>query len=164
VIDALAGLARPWAELYRGSDVLQLLLFAAHVGGVALGGLTALGADRKVVRLAGRPAAQKHAAVEAVRRSHARVVAALAVAIASGLLRLLAHLERLLPSPVLWLKMLGLALLLWNGARLRKQAAALFADPATTDDEWPALKRLALRSVGLWVAVALLGLVLTLAW
>jgi hypothetical protein len=160
----IADFVRSWAELYHGSDVLQLLLAAAHIGGAAFGGLTALGADRQVVRAGSRLAPHRRAALGAVHGSHAAVVAALAVAILSGMLRLLAHVERLLPSPALWLKMLALALLLWNGARLRALGASLVARPDRVDERWPEMMRLALRSVALWIAVALLGLVLTTVW
>lgn len=161
VVETIAGLVQPWAELYRGSDLLQFGIHVTHLAGLAVAGGTALGADRLALRLGRRPPAQRQAFLAGLQSKHRRVLTALAFVIASGVLLLLAQVRTHLPSPFFWMKMLALGLLLWNGTLLRATERRLLARPDHTRDDWKPMETHAKRSVGLWVAVALLGLVLT---
>lgn len=161
VVDTLAELARPWAETYRAHDVLQFGIHAAHLGGITFAGGTALAADRMALRLGRRPPAQRQAFLAHLQTRHARVLTALSVVAASGLLLLGAHVPTLLPSPVYWLKMTLLATLLWNGSRLRATGRRLHRDFDPSPDAWAPLATYAGRSVALWFAIALMGVILT---
>lgn len=161
MLDTLATLAQPWAEIYRGSDLLQFMLHATHLGGIAVAGGTALSADRMALRLDRRPPAHREAFLVALATKHVRVVAALGVVIGSGILLLLTDVRTLLPSPVFWLKMLTLAALLWNGNLLRTAGHNLRTGATEPAAGWVRLKQYAKRSALLWIAVALLGTILT---
>ncbi|HEX5725610.1 MAG TPA: hypothetical protein VFX98_09100 [Longimicrobiaceae bacterium] len=161
LVETVAALAQPWADLYRASDLLQFGLHATHLTGIAVAGGTALGADRLALRLGKRPAAQRLAFLAALAAKHRRVLTALAFVVASGVLLLLAQVRSHLPSPFFWIKMTTLGLLLWNGSRLRRAERRLLAAPEHTREEWGEMETHAARSAGLWVAMALLGVILT---
>ncbi len=181
LIQAAAGLAAPWADLYGGSTAAQSAVTFLHFAGLLTAGGFALAADRGVLRHARRPLPERTAFLRELAATHRVVIAGLAVVVASGLLMLAADVEALLPSPVFWAKMGAFALLLLNGLWLRRaeQAAATAeagptpddappdapsaAEPRPDEDErrWRALRSASLRSAGLWFAVLFLGTLLT---
>lgn len=147
----------PWSALYANSAVLATALKFAHLGAMMIGGGLALGADRGVLR-AGRvaDAAGRTALADTVGDVHRPVVLALLVSLVTGLLQLAADLEALLPNQILWIKLSLLVLLLGNGVLMLRDERALRRDPQDTS-RVAALRRRAMSSVVLWLAIVLAG-------
>ncbi|GLC27854.1 hypothetical protein [Roseisolibacter agri] len=168
----LAELMAPWQSLYADSAAVSSAVLFAHLGALLLGGGIAVAADRTTLRL-GVPQAGDDDALGADRVRHARelatlhrpVVAALLVMLGSGVMLLLADVEGLVASPVLYVKIVLVALLLANGARLAAAERAVNAAPAgdatTVVDGWRRLRAASIASLVLWVATVLAGVVLS---
>lgn len=168
----LAELMAPWQSLHADSAAVSSAVLFAHLGALLLGGGIAVGADRTTLRL-GVPQPGADDALAADRARHARelaalhrpVIAALLVMLGSGTMLLLADIEGLVASPVLYVKIVLVALLLANGARLAAAERAVNAAPAgdttTVIDGWRRLRAASIASLVLWVATVLAGVVLS---
>jgi len=159
-VERLAGLARPWADLYAGSAALSTTIEFLHLASLLVAGGFALAFDRAALRVVAGHTPNRNAFACELAAVHAPVLAGLAVVVLSGLALMAADVEALLPSPMLWAKMLVFALLLLNGAVIRRTGRRLEMDPRNAV-LWRALRRGSLRSVSLWMLVLLLGVVLT---
>ena len=158
LVASVAEFTAPWAQRYGDSVFLQSLVMFVHLASLLLAGGFAIAADRAALRAA-RPdgAAWRIPALEYIAAAHGPVLLGLAFAIASGALLLAADVETFLGSPVLWLKFALIALLLANGARLRRaqRAASGSAIPG-----WDGLRNAAARSMALWFALVLVSVVM----
>jgi hypothetical protein len=177
LVETLAAVAQPWADLYGGSAVIASVVVFLHLGGLLAAGGLALAADRGVLRHGGRSWEERRAFVRELGATHGVVLAGLATVVASGVLMLAADVEALLPSPVFWAKMAGFALLMLNGVLLQKAERAVAASaepdpfpdppadrppaPAEGERRWRALRAASVRSAALWFAVLFLGTLLT---
>ncbi|MEZ4416985.1 MAG: hypothetical protein R3E10_14635 [Gemmatimonadota bacterium] len=159
MIETIAGWAQPWADFYADSTLAQLVVTFLHFGGILVAGGLALGADRATLRAARRSDAYQIEHLQELGQIHTPVLTALGVVIVSGLALILADAEALLLSWALWLKLSVFALLLLNGLFLQRAEVRLQIDPTSS---WAPLRRAALRSVGLWGLVLLLGALLPL--
>jgi len=159
LVDTLARATQPWADYYAQSDVLQVIAGFGHAGAILFAGLTALSADRAVLRAVRTPRL-RGTALEQVQHAHARVFAGLGFALLTGLTMLSAQIAILLPSFWFWLKMAGLATLVWNGRRILR-AERLIVDQTDHHQRWAALAAPARASVALWLSIALVGVLLT---
>jgi threonine/homoserine/homoserine lactone efflux protein len=139
--------------------LLQFLAGFGHAGAILLAGLTALASDRAVLRAIHRPP-QRAGALAQLQRSHRRVLAGLSLALLTGLTMLSAQLATLPRSLFLWIKLAGLATLLWNGLRILRRERLLRTDPQS-DTHWVAMEAPARTSAILWCALALMGVLLT---
>lgn len=149
-----------WPALYSAHRGLQIALVVAHVGAIFVAGGIAVVTDLAALRL-GRAAAEERERVLAeLRRAHRPVLGGLAVAVPTGVLLLLADAAVYLASPVLWVKLALIALLLANGALIVRAEGALRAGRGPADAPAAWLRRFALASMSLWALTALLGLVL----
>jgi hypothetical protein len=126
---------------------------------VLLAGLTALSADRDILRAITRTRLRP-AALARLQRAHKRVFLGLGGALLTGGTMLSAQLGTLPHSPFLWLKFAGLATLLWNGRRILQRERELRKQP-DNNDLWQAMATPARTSVVLWCSIALLGVLLT---
>lgn len=172
LVARLAELMAPWQSLYADSAAVSSAVLFAHLGALLLGGGMAVAADRTTLRLGvpqsaeddGRAADRVRHAQE-LRALHRPVIAALAVMLGSGVMLLLADVEGLIASPVLYVKLVLVALLLANGARLasaeRAVNAAPAGDAATVVDGWRRLRAASIASLVLWIATVLAGVVLS---
>lgn len=158
-IDTLARATEPWADYYAQSDVLQVLAGFGHAGAILVAGLTALSADRSILR-AVRVPRLRNTALAQLQRAHRRVFAGLGFALLTGLTMLSAQIAILLPSFWFWVKMTGLAALVWNGRRILHAERALVQQPQR-DDLWEALASPSKTSAALWLSIALIGVMLT---
>lgn len=158
---ALASVVAPWRTLYGNSTVVSTAVTFAHIAALVVGGGLALAADRSTLRAlrAGNGERERH--LEELHAVHRPVLAALAVAFASGLLLFAADVETFAASPTFWMKLGLVALLLANGAVLARTERALrTTTPAAVPDDSPLWRRLRLTaytSAGLWLAVVLAG-------
>ena len=124
-----------------------------------LAGLTALAADRDILRATTR-ARLRMAALARLQRAHPRVFLGLIGALLTGGTMLSAQLATLPRSPLLWLKLAGLLALLWNGRRILQRERMLRVEPGN-ETLWQAMIGPARTSVALWCTIALLGVLLT---
>jgi hypothetical protein len=159
MIETIAGLARPWADLYGSSMPLEATVVFLHLAALVVAGGLALASDRAIVRASGAAGTARSYVLEDVAAAHRLVIAGLGVLVVTGVLMLLADVEALLPSWIFWLKMLLFALLLANGLRLRQLTQRR---PAAKVSGWRPLRAAALRSSALWLLLLLLGTLLPL--
>jgi hypothetical protein len=142
-----------WKELFENSAALRSVILFAHIGGIVIGGGSAIATDRLTLLAAPNDAYQ----LRIVGGIHKLVVAAIAFIALSGLLMLAADLDTFLVSKVFWTKMFFVVLLLVNGLRLLKaERAARGGAP----NGWARLRSASIASLVLWLVIALLGSVL----
>ena len=161
MMEILASLTQPWADLYGGSTLLQGLVTFLHIGGVVVAGGFALASDRSTFRVSGRPAAIRREHISELGAVHTPVLWALGIVLVSGVALLLADVETFLPSWFFWLKMGLVAVLLVNGLTVQKAEKGLVKNPED-NAAWKRLRWAAGRSVVLWGVVLLLGVLLPL--
>lgn len=142
-----------WTELYSNSAVWRSAILYAHVGGILVGGGSAVAIDRLTLMA---PPDDPHQ-LRVVGGVHRLVVTAIALIAASGLLMLAANLETYLMSKVFWAKMFFVVMLLANGLRL---VGAEKAVRSGAPSGWGRLRSASLTSLVLWLLIALFGAVL----
>lgn len=159
IVESLAHLAEPWASAYDNSKLLMNGVMFSHIGGFLVAGGLALAADRSVFRAAGADAAARQVHLAELNAIHTPVVLGLIVSFASGILLFLADVPTFATAPVFWIKMGFLALLLGNGAALRRTGHRL-ASAEVSDRAWQSLRRSAAASTLLWLVAVLTGVML----
>lgn len=159
MIDFIAGIAQPWADLYGGSVPVEVTVVFLHLAALMVAGGLAIASDRAIFRASPAGADVKALVVQVVGGAHRLVLIGLGVLVVTGLLMLLADVEALLTSPLFWAKMVGFGLLLVNGARLRRLAAG---NPVADAAAWRPLYGAAVTSTALWLGLLLLGVLLPL--
>jgi hypothetical protein len=169
----LAAWLEPWAAFYGDHAALSTAILAGHLLALFVGGGVAVAADRSVLRAAPGSAGDHRALADELHATHALVVALLGVTTATGVLMAAADVGTYAASPVYWTKMGGVALLLINGVLLRRAEAAVRegavpaparagdADVAPLAGAWGAVRAAARRSLVLWCALVLLGVLLS---
>lgn len=159
-IDAAARTFQGWSDLYNGSAAVADGVTFVHLSGMLVAGGFAVASDRSVLRAGRAPAAQRAYVLQELDAVHRPVILGLAVVVVTGMAMLLSDVRTFLPSPVFWLKMGLLVLLLGNGLQLQRAERRLLADPEEPHG-WRALRGAAVRSVGLWITMVLVGVALT---
>jgi len=159
LVESLAHLAEPWATAYDNSKLLMNGVMFSHIGGFLVAGGLALAADRSVFRATGADLSVRRVHVAELNAVHTPVLIGLIVSFASGLLLFLADVSTFATSPVFWIKMGFLALLLGNGAALRRLGHRL-ATEEVSERAWQTLRRSAAASSLLWFVAVLTGVML----
>jgi hypothetical protein len=154
----LATIVSPWAELYSRSSGIQAFMMFGHLGSMMLGGGAAVHADRATLRLPQGEERSLH--LLDLRHTHPVVVAALAVMAATGVAMLLADLESLAVSPVFWVKMGLVGVLLVNGIGMLRIEQRLVTPDNRAARDWTRLLWASRASLGLWFSLVLLGALL----
>src|SRR5258708_25908050 len=113
----LADLVASWGSLYSNHASVKTLVMFAHLGGLLIGGGTAVATDRTILRRGG-DAAARPVPLDLIASSHVVVIAALASIIRSGVLLFASDVDTFLHSRVFWLKMTLPTLLLSHSALL----------------------------------------------
>lgn len=160
IVETLAELAKPWAKFYSRSDVAQAVLTFSHLAGMLGGGGIAIAADRALWKARQAPDDVRTRVLAELAGTHRPVLIGLALANLSGLMMLAADIETYLPSPLFWGKMAALALLLVNGAWLKRLEEGAMRAPSTLGTAWPRVIRASHFSYALWFAVVLGGVLL----
>lgn len=155
----IAHLAAAWSSVYGNHTSVAVVVIFGHLAGLLLGGGAALAADRMILEAAGGDAARRASCLDALPRVHRLVTRALALAVATGVLLMLADLDTFLAAGVFYVKGALFVLLLVNGL-------ALIAGERTArrgDDVrgWRMLRASAIASSVLWLAVVFAGVLLT---
>jgi hypothetical protein len=152
--------AAPWAKLYSHSKSVSTAVLFLHLVPLLLAGGTALVADRATLRAARSGAAERTRQLGELAMTHRLVVGGLALSFVSGLLLFLSDVETFLVSPLFWIKLALVALLLTNGYLMTRTEVGL----ARAGDDprlWARMRVIAMTSFALWIATTLAGVVLT---
>ncbi len=161
LVDQVARLTQPWASLYNDSPALQTAVTFLHLAGIFLGGGFAIATDRetfvalRVARLSGQIRHLAH-----LHTIHRPVLVGLVMALGSGFLLLAGDVETFARSPVFWVKMVLLGLLLANGYLLSRTETTLREGEPDSPVLWARLRYISAASIALWLGLILAGTVL----
>jgi len=157
---ALARLAEPWNSLYADSKAVASAVMFFHLVPLLIAGGAALTADRATLRASRASADDRRRQLGELARTHAIVLVGLALSFVSGVLLFLSDVDEFLGSPVFWLKLGLVGLLLANGFVMTRTERAL-AHGGDQGALWNRLRTIAVLSLVLWIATTLVGVVLT---
>ena len=147
-------LVESWNSLYANHAALRTAIEFVHIGGLVVGGGSAITADLATIA-AGRDGSARGATqLQWLHRTHRIIVLGLVALSISGVLLFAADVGTFLYSRVFWLKMGLMVLLLVNGAVL-----LLVQRQATRGDvrAWARLYYAAAASLVLWFLTSLAG-------
>ena len=163
IVPILAHLFAPWQSLYGDSKAVSAVVNAVHLTGLLFGGGLAVAADRTTLRALKGERADRARALTELGAVHRPVLLALAVLFVSGVALATADVETFAASPVFWLKLGVVALLLLNGAVLARTEQELRqTEPGQPGRArlWRRLRVATYLSVGLWTGTVVIGTVL----
>lgn len=164
IIERLIHFFEPWQTLYSNSKIVPTTTTTLHLLSMLTGGGLAIAADRATLRLSRDDVAERNRHLLEVGDIHRPVVISLVVLFITGVALAAADLETFLKSPVFWVKLGLVGLLLLNGMGLNRTEAGLRAAPS--DDVkrgtrlWNRWRRGAVLSVVLWCATLVAGVIL----
>jgi hypothetical protein len=161
-------LLAPWQSAYSDSTAISTTVTALHLMGMLVGGGLAIAADRATLRISHEMPGERERHLGELNAIHRPVLIALTVLLVSGLAMLTADLDSFVTSPVLYVKLGLVALLVLNGVVLERTETALRRSgiAASTDSPpalWGRLRFSAFCSIGLWIATLVAGTILTSA-
>ena len=175
-IKALEDVLSPWASAYSDSNVLSTTVTALHLAGMLVGGGLAIAADRATLRISQEKPGERERHLGELKAVHRPVLIALAVLFVTGVGMVASDINTFLTSPVLWVKIGLVALLVINGVVLERTEASLRRNgshsreddlPANSaagpSDRWGRLRLAAIASIALWLATLVAGTVLNSA-
>jgi uncharacterized membrane-anchored protein len=161
LVQTLAHAFAPWQSLFSDSKTVASVVTGVHLVGLLFGGGLAVAADRSTLRAYRRHPSERASALAELHAVHRPVLIALAVLFASGVALATADIETFLSSPVFYLKLVIVALLLANGAVLERTERALRRGAADAETRlWRRLKATTCLSLFLWTCTVLAGTVL----
>ena len=164
-LDQIVAWFEPWNHLFGHSKLISGGVLGVHIMALFLGGGLAVAADRMTLRLSPSRAAERGRQLREVKAVHPFVLLATVLLFVSGVLLATADVETFLPSPIFWIKLVLVALLVVNGALLTQTERRLTAHTDDTsaigDREWARVRLFSIFSVCLWTATAVVGIVLS---
>lgn len=150
-----------WAAFYEAHRMVSVTVRWLHLGGLIVGGGTALAADRRVFAgVRSGAAGAREASLVELDGTHRVVVPALALVALTGLLMTASDSATFVSSRLYWMKMGLVALLLLNGAGL---LAAERAAKGGSSSGWSWLAVVSGVSFVLWLVILFFGVWLTAA-
>jgi len=154
----------PWQSAYSNSKLLSTSVTGGHLLALLFGGGYAVAADRFTFRALRAGEAERATQLAELHAVHRPVLTALALSFLTGILLAAADVKTFATSPVFWIKLGLVGLLVINGAVLtaietvlRKPAARPHALPSLL---WARLRVFTICSVALWTATLIAGVVL----
>src|SRR5512141_1061505 len=167
VVIAASHLFAPWEAAYGDSKLVSTSVTTVHILALVFGAGLALAADRATLRHTRSNGDAEFRVLTEIGATHRPVLIALALMFASGAALAAADVKTFAESPVFWVKLGLVALLLVNGAVLErteaalKKGVALEALPQNRSNRmWRRLRRSAVFSIALWTATIVAGTVL----
>lgn len=160
IVSQLAAAVAPWADFYNASSMAQTVVTFGHFGGMMTAGGLALATDRATLRSMHGEAWEHRRHLRELAAVHPLILGALLVTSLSGVLMFAADVEALAASPIFWLKMGLVALLLVNGWTMLRAERQLERVHPSDGAGWRRLRRASVVSLGLWFAVVLAGSIL----
>jgi hypothetical protein len=156
----LKGAIDAWAAYYGDHRMVSVTVRALHLGGLALGGGTALALDRRMLGSLRSGDAARTASLAELDGSHRVVMPALALVVLTGLMMTASDTATFLGSRLYWTKLGLVALLLLNGTGLLAAERAAKRGRASA---WPWLAVVSGVSFVLWLVIVYFGVWLTAA-
>ena len=155
----------PWQSAYGDSAVISIGITALHLIGMLVGGGLAIAADRATLRITEEAPGQREWHLGELNAIHRPVLLAMTLLFATGLAMVAADVTTFITSPVLWVKLTLVALLVINGVVLERTETALrrtkeSAPDASSEKLWSRLRISAICSIAVWIATLLAGVVL----
>jgi hypothetical protein len=151
-----------WAVYYSDHQMVSLTVQYLHLAAILIGGGAAIAADREIFASArGNDRDCRAAAVAVVQHAHGVVVPALGVMLVSGVLMTMADWTTFVASPLFWIKMGLVGLLVANGAGL--MAAGRRHDAGQPAHIWRRIVAASGVSFLLWLLILWMGAWLTVA-
>ncbi len=160
IVTQVATVVAPWADFYNASPIAQTAVTFGHFGGMMSAGGLALATDRSTLRAAQGEAWEHRRHLRELAAIHPLILGALIVTSLSGVLMFAADVEALAVSPMFWIKMGLVVLLLLNGWTMLRAEQQLARVHPSDGPGWRRLRRASLVSLGLWFAVVLAGSIL----
>jgi uncharacterized membrane protein len=165
-IDQIAAWCAPWNDLFSHSKLVSGGVLGIHIFALFIGGGLAVAADRMTLRVATGDATARASQLREVRDVHGIVLINVVLLFVTGILLGAADVETFLPSVIFWIKVVLAVLLVINGALLTRTERSLASHTAadrSPDDEngWGRVRLLSFSSVFLWIATAVVGIVLS---
>jgi hypothetical protein len=161
IVHSLAQLFAPWQSAYSDSKTLSTTVTALHLVSLLFAGGLAVGADRATLLALRGSAEERRRQLAALRDVHRPVLIALTVLFASGVALAVADIETFVKSPLFYIKLAFVALLVVNGAvlertetRLRRDMNAELGAPSSL---WRVLRASTWCSVALWALTTVAG-------
>jgi uncharacterized membrane protein len=150
-----------WQNAYSDSTVISTTVTALHLIGMLVGGGLAIAADRATLRIVDEQPGERERHLGELNAIHRPVLIALALLFLTGILMVTSDVATFLGSPVLWIKLGLVALLVFNGVVLERTETSL----RRGDDKksWGKLRVAAMCSIGLWIATLVAGTILVSA-
>ena len=157
---ALARWAEPWNSLYSDSKAVASAVLFLHLVPLLLAGGAAITADRTTLRVFRGSVDDRARQLGDLARTHALVLGGLALSFVSGVLMFLSDVDQFLETPIFWVKLSLVGLLLLNGVMMTRTERALGSGP---DDQllWARMRTISVLSLILWIATTLVGVVLS---
>ena len=151
----------PWQDLYSDSTIISTSVTALHLIGMLVGGGLAIAADRVTLRVADEEPGQRERHLGELSAIHRPVLLALGLLFITGLMMVASDISTFLTSPVLWVKLALVALLVFNGVVLERNETLLRR--SSGEGSWSRLRFSARCSIALWIATLIAGTVLVSA-
>ena len=161
LLETLELVLKPWAKFYAKSSPTQTVVMFTHIAGMLGGGGLAIAADRAMWKARTATDEVRSRLLAEVGSIHRPVIIGLTMSALSGVLLTASDLATFVTSPVWWVKMAAIALLLANGAWLQSVERGAQKAPSTMAAAWQKLSVSSRISYTLWFAVALGGVLLT---
>ncbi len=150
----------PWQSLYSDSKAVSTAVTSVHILSLLFGGGLAIAADRLTLRVARKPANERALQLEELRAVHRPVLIALTLLVASGVLLFAADLKTFIETPIFWVKLSLVIVLLINGIVLARTEITLRKQPELNDGLWNRMRVVSIASFSLWMLTAAAGTVL----
>lgn len=166
IMERLIALCAPWSTLFDHSKLVAGTVTGVHIMALFIGGGLAIAADRLTLHVSHADVPGRREQLHEVRSVHGIVLVGVILLFVSGLLLAASDVETFLPSPIFWIKLVLVAALVVNGALLTRIENSLSdrvdGDPSSVDDAtWARVRLFSRSSVFLWIATAVVGIVLS---
>lgn len=147
-----------WASFYANHAAVRTAVTFAHIGGLTVGGGCAIAADRATLLVSRGDERAQTAHLQSFGGVHRIVIVGLTLIAVSGLLLFTSDVGTFLYARAFWTKMGLVALLLVNGALLRRAEHRARNGAGAA---WTTLRTTSIASLALWLLTALAGVTLT---
>ena len=161
LLKSIEDLFAPWQNAYSDSTVISTTVTALHLIGMLVGGGLAIAADRATLRIVDEQPGERERHLGELNSIHRPVLIALALLFLTGILMVTSDVATFLGSPVLWIKLGLVALLVFNGVVLERTETSLRRGDEKAS--WGKLRVAAMCSIGLWIATLVAGTILVSA-
>jgi uncharacterized membrane protein len=167
-LNGIEELLAPWQSAYSDSSLISTTVTALHLIGMLIGGGLAIAADRTTLRVPETVPGTREYHLGELEAVHRPVLGAMALLLVTGIAMIAADVKTFLTSPILWIKLGLVALLVINGVVLERTESRLrqitdSSEAAHSHKLWTRLRVNARVSVALWIATLIAGTVLVSA-